>query len=295
MSNLLCIVLISILLAPTQSLALTTADFLRIPIGVKALAMGESFTAVADDASVMYWNPAGMSNLKSMQAFAMYNSFLLKSIHGVGSVIMPMKNDIVVGGMFTYFSQERFDNTDDNGAVVGTVTPNDMAVALGGSKQLGKQIVVGISGKFITSTLYQKTATAVAADLGALYKLTPDIVFGVGIRNLGTPMTFVSEPQNLPMTISAGAMFTRKMSPQNTLTITTDFSTCDSKMKIGFGGEYSLNTIFVRAGYLLNDTQKSYTLGAGIAIQQLRIDFAYIPFKLLGDTFSVSLSYALGR
>ncbi|MFA5858556.1 MAG: PorV/PorQ family protein [Elusimicrobiota bacterium] len=295
MLRFVCSVVMAVVLMSAPCSALTTADFLRIPVGGKALAMGEVFTAIADDASAMYWNPAGMAGIKSMQAFAMYNNYLLASMHGVGSFVMPMKNDLALGAMFTYYAQESFDLLDDNGTVIGTVAPSDMAVSVGGSKLFSQQLSVGAAGKFISSTLYQKTATAFAADIGAIYNLNPDISFGASVRNLGTSMTFVSEAQGLPMTIAAGAVYKRKMSSTNNLTAGGEFAMCDGKTKISFGGEYSLNNIFLRAGYLLNDTQKSYTLGAGLALQKLRIDVAYIPYKLLGDTFSVSLSYALGN
>ena len=35
----------------------SAAAFLRIPVGVRAGAMGSAFVAVADDASSMFWNP----------------------------------------------------------------------------------------------------------------------------------------------------------------------------------------------------------------------------------------------
>src|SRR5262245_15752560 len=48
-------------------LALTTAradkyagDFLKVPVGARAIGMGGAFTAVADDATAPWWNPAGM-------------------------------------------------------------------------------------------------------------------------------------------------------------------------------------------------------------------------------------------
>src|SRR5438477_13017717 len=47
----------------TVSPALATkyaAEFLRIPVGPRAIGMGEAFQAIADDATASYWNPAGM-------------------------------------------------------------------------------------------------------------------------------------------------------------------------------------------------------------------------------------------
>ena len=39
------------------------ASFLKIGAGARAIALGSAFVAVADDASAVYWNPAGMTQL----------------------------------------------------------------------------------------------------------------------------------------------------------------------------------------------------------------------------------------
>ena len=38
----------------------TIANFLKIGVGPRAVAMGSAFSAVANDASAVYWNPAGI-------------------------------------------------------------------------------------------------------------------------------------------------------------------------------------------------------------------------------------------
>src|SRR5580765_5752550 len=35
-------------------------EFLKIPVGARAIGMGGAFTAISDDATSPYWNPAGM-------------------------------------------------------------------------------------------------------------------------------------------------------------------------------------------------------------------------------------------
>jgi hypothetical protein len=39
------------------------AQFLKIGVGARAVGMGETFVAVADDASAIWWNPAGVARI----------------------------------------------------------------------------------------------------------------------------------------------------------------------------------------------------------------------------------------
>src|ERR1051325_3344082 len=45
------------------------AEFLKIPVGARAVGMGGAFAAVADDATSPFWNPAGMVYLPYKEAF----------------------------------------------------------------------------------------------------------------------------------------------------------------------------------------------------------------------------------
>ena len=38
-------------------------DFLTLGVGARPLSMGGSFTAIADDSTATYWNPAGLAQL----------------------------------------------------------------------------------------------------------------------------------------------------------------------------------------------------------------------------------------
>src|SRR5437764_9535450 len=78
-------------------------NVLNIPVGARAIAMGEAFTAQADDVSSLYWNPAGIAILNQSQASFMYNQFLKDQTYNNVSVVTPLENG-GIGGSLSYLS-----------------------------------------------------------------------------------------------------------------------------------------------------------------------------------------------
>lgn len=73
-------------------------EFLRNGIGARALAMGGTYVSIADDATAVYWNPAGVSLLQRPQFVAMYASLYddLASHQFLG-MILPLPGDVALG------------------------------------------------------------------------------------------------------------------------------------------------------------------------------------------------------
>ena len=67
----------------------TAANYLKIGVGARATAMGGAFTAIADDATALYWNPAGLSQIKGKQLSASYNSWFAGINQGYLSLVFP--------------------------------------------------------------------------------------------------------------------------------------------------------------------------------------------------------------
>src|SRR5580765_1256056 len=68
-------------------------EFLKIPVGARAVAMGGAFTAIADDATSPFWNPAGMVYLPYKEVFLQHaEQFGSLVNHNFGSAVFPMKN-----------------------------------------------------------------------------------------------------------------------------------------------------------------------------------------------------------
>jgi len=57
------LVLVCLLAASAAHATKYAGEFLKVPVGARAAGMGGAFTAVADDATAPWWNPAGMAYL----------------------------------------------------------------------------------------------------------------------------------------------------------------------------------------------------------------------------------------
>jgi len=78
-------------------------EFMKIPVGARAIGMGGAFSAVTDDATAPYWNPAGMVYLPYREAMLQHaEQFGSLLNHDVGSMVYPLKGEkgklLAVGG-----------------------------------------------------------------------------------------------------------------------------------------------------------------------------------------------------
>ena len=73
------------------------AAFLELGIGPRALGMGSAFSALADDGSGFYWNPAGPASLSNLNLSMMYaNLFNALENHGYASASLPILGNAVI-------------------------------------------------------------------------------------------------------------------------------------------------------------------------------------------------------
>jgi len=71
-----------------------TGAFLKVGVGARAMGLGDAFTAVSDDGTAFYWNPAGLSLVRKRELSAMYSGLFgisepLAGYHSV-SILQPL-------------------------------------------------------------------------------------------------------------------------------------------------------------------------------------------------------------
>jgi hypothetical protein len=67
-----------------------TASWLKIGIGARAIGMGESYTAAVEDASGIFWNPAGLSRVGKSQLMLQYGTWIAGTGFHAMSFLQPI-------------------------------------------------------------------------------------------------------------------------------------------------------------------------------------------------------------
>lgn len=296
----------------------SAANFLKLGIGARAIGMGESFTAIADDVNALYWNPAGLSLIKSQELTASHNVWFQDINYDFIGVAIPLSRKSsgsmfvdgkpvthreglpgVLGISVTYLYMDGIERRSGNTAEPeGYFGAEDLSVSLSYAQRIMKfggnsMLSSGINVKSIHQQIDNKKARAYAVDLGLLSRLDRFSV-GLVVQNIGSQIKFIEKSYPLPLTYRMGVayyIFERSMS------IAVDVNKRnDSKINYNIGTEYWVGGVFaLRAGYLRKDSlSRSALMGKGIgsmndsALTKLTGMMAGAGFRL----FDYGLDYA---
>lgn len=176
-------------------------EFLTIPMGARGVAMGQAFTAVVDDISALWWNPAGLGFMRSPAAFfTNVNMPLDVQFNYVGVGTPVFGGDGVVGAAFGILSTDEMEVTRVEIPGSRPETTGETFESWSSSTQvsyahnISDRFAAGASVKWAHENIAGVTSDAFQFDFGTNYHTT---FAGRGIRlafvvqNLGT--NFVSE------------------------------------------------------------------------------------------------------
>jgi len=270
--------------------------FLRLGNGARASGMGEAFTAVSDDATGMYFNPAGLADVREVQLNASHSEWFVDTRFEQASVAFEFMNG-TVGCHFTGFYYGELERRRNYPTTVpdGTFTPYSLAASVGYGMDLLPDLSVGMSTKLIYEKIDFESATGFAVDIGAKHRSRiRGVTFAASVLNIGPKAKFVEEEFYPPLQIRMGASYeTTERWLGGDLIFSGDFVIQnDTDEKVLFGMEYTYRRILsVRGGYKGGYDSQGPTMGIGIFYNRLRFDYAYMPMDYdLGNVHRFSIN-----
>lgn len=263
--------------------------------------MGGAFVALADDANAVYWNPAGIGQLKRYEVSFMHNMWIQDITYNYFSFINPLKIG-ALGVSFYHVRYGEIQGYDETGTVTEKLEPYDLSGVLSlGVKILDRKnnvLFLGANVKYILEDLEEKKADTYAADAGLIYKMPFAVPLSIGfmVQNLGPKVKFFEEDESLPVNFKTGMVM--KLFDEN-LNLALDLTVpSEDDIYINTGFEYRfLNFIFMRMGYRSKqvlDTGMRY--GVGITGRNLFLDYSFVPYgELERETHRISMSLRFGK
>lgn len=288
------LLLIIIGIAPLAAISEAALLFLTIEPGARANAMGRAYSAVADDAYAMWWNPGAPAfNRKGQVALTHVNWLQGAGIDdmfyeylGWNQYFEDIGN---INAHIVLMDLGTQDHTDSNNQLIGTFHSFDISGAIGYSYDvIPETLGLGANFKLVYSKLSPKgtgltenegKAFSFAFDIGSKYKDVAGLKgldLALAIQNIGPDVTYVDEAQADPhsMTFRLGAAYKPIDKPYNKLTLSAEMSKMlandDPLYKrfitgwqdfdetiYGFGAEYEyLDLISLRGGYFMDKAGK---------------------------------------
>jgi len=316
----LTVVLLAIML-PAQAqdnvskVGTTSAKFLTVPMGARALAMGGAFAGHANDATATYWNPGSLGILEMNELTFMHTDYFADIGLEYISAVFPWEGFGTVGISLTSLNMAELAVTtvDDPEATSGAMfDAGSFAVGVSYGRSLTDKFSIGGTVKYISESIANSKATGIAVDIGTIFT-TPfkNIRLGASIANFGQKMRISGEDLlvqkdidpsingnnesvnallstdkfDLPLNLRIGLAYDPIKTSNSRLTVAVDgLHPNDNTESVNAGAEYAMfnERFFVRGGYrnlFQDENENSYTLGFGVNYRsesmQFRFDYAY--------------------
>jgi hypothetical protein len=293
----------------------SAAQFLKLGADARAAGMGGAARALSEDATAVYWNPAGLAALSyrhaSLTHAAHYQSTFyefiayaqpIDSILGRGRRELQTNQLGAVGMGVLYQNSGRFDEVDNTGAATGgRFTPQDFAALVSWGAALTRSVDVGVGVKYVSSRIRDTAATG-AADLGARLRKHPwgvPYVLSASLHNLGGSLRFHRQNDPLPLQLA----LSQSLRPTRNISLSLDVvAPRDNRVYPAFGAEFRKAVgpnlaAAVRLGWDGRTRSSDLSslsglgLGAGLGVARFTVDYAWVPYGLLGDAHRFTLSY----
>ncbi len=306
----------------------SVTPFLKVAQGARATGMGSAFVGVADDASTIFWNVAGIARLGKNTVIFDHTQWIadLQYNYLAGSLDLGNYGALGVSLVASNYGEMNVTTITEPEGTGQVFSVKDYAFSLAWAINLTEDFAIGFNPKIVYESIWQTSGWALGIDMGILYN-TPfkGFTLGMSITNFSSkmrlqgtsdivlydpdpnttgnngriPADLHTDSWSLPLVFTMGLSYKVLDSDMHKLIIDVDaHHPSDNYESISAGGEYVFHDyLSIRGGYktlFLKDAEESFALGAGIKQQILgniafHVDYAYQNFGRLASVHKISV------
>ena len=281
-------------------------DPLLLGTGARPLGMGSAFVAVSDDATAIYWNPAGLHRLQQRElqiqhaeqfgGTVKHDVFTLCGPSPLGGFGVGLTRLGVDDVKLTTLEDPTLSPGPENRPVVTRVVgTTEYHLHFGFGRSLRPNLFAGTGVKLVSRRLGTGTGSGFGIDFGLLYLPRPGLTAGLQFRNL-IPMkiTFdTGSTDRVPPVLVVGLALVRpvaaidgRITCSGSLNIGEEKSAADSFQGVRLGVEYLYRN---KLAFRLGARGNHFTAGAGVRLRgRVAFDLAFLEHGELDNTYRVS-------
>ncbi|MEW6413000.1 MAG: PorV/PorQ family protein [Candidatus Zixiibacteriota bacterium] len=261
--------------------------------GARALGMGGAFTSLANDASTMYYNPAGLPVLESQEISLMHMDLFEGTVYNFAGWVYP---DVKLGGFGIAYMRIGTDDIirRENFVETGSFDYSHSQFLISYGQRLQGGLSLGLSFKIVNQSLDDLSAYGIGFDLGMLARVNKYVRAGLVVRDMVPAELELDHSSEItPITVAGGLSLNNlAFSDQTSLNAAFELEKIENRtVRVHTGLELLYNeTYALRAGY----DRDNLSFGAGLKYRRLKIDYAYRVLEFLDDSHRFSLSFLIG-
>jgi len=279
------------------------AKFLDIGISARATGMGEAYSAIANDVSAVYYNPAGLTQLFSREAMFTHIDYPADINFEFIGIAFPMEAISGVIGVAVYGVNSGAIPLTTHSFPSGTgesFYANDYAFTVSYARSLTEHFSMGTTFKILGEFYDNESATGWAADVGTLYDTGyRGFRIAMSIVNFGPDLKMIQQGYPLPICFRFGSSFNFVERPDHLATLVLEGAhPPDNLEQYNAGIEYwYLDKFALRIGDRFNYDSDGLTMGGGLKwpigeFGEIRVDYSYQDMWKLREVHRFSLTVA---
>jgi hypothetical protein len=309
--------------AQNPNLGSSGAQFLKIPLCAKESGMAGAVVGLTDEASSIFWNPAGIAKVQGIDMQFTYMRWFDLFDMNAAALAYNIGEAGVLGVSAISFTSGPIEITNEQ-SPNGTgqyYDAQDIAIGVTYARFLTNEFNVGLTVKYINESIWHESASGVAFDIGTQYRLGfQNLTIAMCMSNFGADLQFAGSDlevrkqydSNYPLSRLAPADLRTTAFPlplnfqvgvgfdvykSDFLNIVGEVDAVhpnDNNERLQFGTQISVfDRFYIRGGYIYNHDTEDYAFGAGANVPTgntvITFGYSYSNYKILPSVHRISV------